>query len=313
MRFHYTGFLFAAALIATLLLAACGSDSSSLAKVGSAVKAAPGSILETVGFGGGQSSEFSSGACKSFGPTGHDAHRTVFIDAGHGGPDPGTSGPTPQVTTIQEKSATLAVALDLLPMLRADGYRVVLSRTRDTAVARLAPSDDPQGVMTLDANHRDLLERIACANQSGAQLLLSIHFNGFTDPSVGGSETFYDNARPFADDNQRFAMLVQQDVTSALANGGWNTRDRGIALDSSDNAPTLSAQAAAYQYLLELGPADPGWLDHPSQMPGALCEPLFLTDPQEASIAASQSGQKAIALGFARAIESYFAGAAAGA
>lgn len=43
-------------------------------------------------------------------------------------------------------------------------------------------------------------------------------------------------------------------------------------------------------------------------MPGALIEPLFLTDPFEASIAASTLGQQVIAAGLAAGIEQYFAG-----
>jgi hypothetical protein len=42
-------------------------------------------------------------------------------------------------------------------------------------------------------------------------------------------------------------------------------------------------------------------------MPGALIEPLFLSDPFEASIAASPSGQHLIARGLAQAVTEYFA------
>jgi N-acetylmuramoyl-L-alanine amidase len=41
-------------------------------------------------------------------------------------------------------------------------------------------------------------------------------------------------------------------------------------------------------------------------MPGALIEPLFITDPFEGSIAASADGQRVIAGALARAIEQYF-------
>jgi N-acetylmuramoyl-L-alanine amidase len=245
---------------------------------------------------------FAIGACQRFGPTRGNQHQTVFIDAGHGGPDPGTTGQTQAGAPIAEKTATLAVALDLERLLRATGYTVVLSRTRDTSVLRLAPGDLESGVFSASGEHRDLLARIDCANAAKAGLLLSIHFNAFANPAVGGAETFYDAARPFAAQNRTFAMLVQQDAVGALAAAGWQIPDRGIAVDTSDNAPTLTARAAAYPYLLELGPAQAGWLEQPSQMPGALCEPLFLSDPIEASIAASSAGQAAIARGFAEAI-----------
>jgi len=65
----------------------------------------------------------------------------------------------------------------------------------------------------------------------------------------------------------------------------------------------MSAAAAAYGHLLLLGPAQTGVFATPSRMPGALIEPLFITDPFEASIAASVAGQQSIANGIAQAIE----------
>jgi N-acetylmuramoyl-L-alanine amidase len=44
-------------------------------------------------------------------------------------------------------------------------------------------------------------------------------------------------------------------------------------------------------------------------MPGTVVEPLYITDPFEAALAASPSGQLVIAGGIATAIESYFAAA----
>lgn len=253
---------------------------------------------------------FATGACQRFAPTRGDQHHTVYIDPGHGGLDPGTSGGAPQGATVDEKTATLAVALDLLPLLREQGDTVVLARTSDTPVRQIGAGDLERGVYTAPGVYRDLVARIACANQAKADLLLAIHFNGFDDPTVGGIQTYYDTARPFAADNERFATLVQQDVLASLAVAGWQLPDRGIANDASDDAPTLTAQAANYHYLLELGPAQADWLTTPSSMPGVLCEVLFLTDPYEVTIAATQAGQQAIAQGFAQAIATYFAQAA---
>jgi N-acetylmuramoyl-L-alanine amidase len=50
-----------------------------------------------------------------------------------------------------------------------------------------------------------------------------------------------------------------------------------------------------------------GYFSTPSEMPGALIEPLYLTDPSEASIAASAQGQQVIALAIAEAVDQYFA------
>jgi len=45
-----------------------------------------------------------------------------------------------------------------------------------------------------------------------------------------------------------------------------------------------------------------GYFSTPSKMPGALIEPLFITDPHEGSIAASAQGQQVIAKGIAEAV-----------
>jgi hypothetical protein len=70
-----------------------------------------------------------------------------------------------------------------------------------------------------------------------------------------------------------------------------------------------SAAAQAYGHLLLLGPAQAGYFSTPSTMPGALIEPLYVTDPFEASIAVSAQGQHVIAGGLAKAINQYFASA----
>ena len=101
-------------------------------------------------------------------------------------------------------------------------------------------------------------------------------------------------------------------MLAALNAHGWAIPDDGVVSDVSLGGPALSAAAAAYGHLLLLGPAKPGYFDTASQMPGALIEPLFITDPFEGSIAASAAGQQAIAAGLDRAVTQYFAPATPG-
>lgn len=243
------------------------------------------------------------GACMSFPPTGASNGKTVFIDPGHGGLDPGvvgTSGGRP----VLEKDATLAVGIALASQLRDGGYRVVMARTEDTTVVKLSNSDSYQGSLTGGAVHRDLTARASCANAAGASALVSIHFDGFADPSAAGTETFYDPVRPFSTDNKRLAL----DLQSALV-GALGTSDRGVWTDDQVNAPTLTTSGGQYGHLIELGPAMSGWVDDPSRMPGALVEPLFITHPQEARIAFDPAGQQRIAAALAAGLQKYFSGA----
>src|ERR1700685_3980054 len=70
---------------------------------------------------------FSPGACMAFSPTHGDRHETVFLDAGHGGIDPGAIGTTESGGGVDEASVNLPVELDTMALLRAQGYRVVVS------------------------------------------------------------------------------------------------------------------------------------------------------------------------------------------
>ncbi|HSS92394.1 MAG TPA: N-acetylmuramoyl-L-alanine amidase, partial [Candidatus Dormibacteraeota bacterium] len=166
------------------------------------------------------------GACVSFAPTQGHTGQTVFIDAGHGGRDPGVVASSNSGRPVFEKDATLAVAIRLASLLRADGYTVVMARTNDTTVVKMSAADMTSGALTPYAVRRDLGARAACANAAGAAVIVSIHFDGFTDPSVGGTESFYDAARPFAAANRRLAT----DLQSALV-GRLRAPDRGVWTD----------------------------------------------------------------------------------
>lgn len=233
----------------------------------------------------------------AFAPTGADLHRTVFIDPGHGGPDPGAIGTRADGSAIAEKDASLAVGLALTGKLRADGYRVVLSRTADVSVAALSSDQIRLGAITNSGAHVDQLARVACANAAHADVLLSVHFDAFDDPSAGGAETFYDDARDFAAANQKLAQLVQRSLIASFRHAGWDTYDRGVWSDAATGAPGLTQQGESYGRLLILGPASPGWIDHPSSMPGALVEPLFITDPSEGEALATSDGRAIVAAG----------------
>jgi len=248
---------------------------------------------------------FAPRACRSFGPTAGDHHEMVFLDAGHGSIDSGSIGVTTSGQTIYEATETLPVELDAMELLRAAGFSVTVSRTRSSPVARPLPGDVSDQLYTLQGELRDVASRDVCANMAKAKVLVGIYFDAGATPSNAGSITGYDADRPFAASSLRLATLVQSDVLAAMNAQGWGIPNDGVVTDNYLGGPALSAQAAAYGHLLLLGPADPGYFSTPSTMPGALIEPLFITDPFEGTLANSSIGQHVIAAGLARAIEQY--------
>jgi N-acetylmuramoyl-L-alanine amidase len=92
--------------------------------------------------------------------------RTICLDPGHGGRDPGYT-----VGSKQEKKYALLLAQEVRDLLTKQGFKVVLTRKRDT--------------------FPELSDRADIANRAGADLFVSLHFNAFIqDKSVNGAETY---------------------------------------------------------------------------------------------------------------------------
>jgi N-acetylmuramoyl-L-alanine amidase len=248
---------------------------------------------------------FRSGACVAFPPVGRWNGRTVFVDPGHGGLDPGALLTLSQ-GSVAEKQVALAVGLRALALIRHAGFRVVLSRVGDSTVARLGAGDLDGRLLTAEGVRHDISARTVCANAAHASVLLGIHLDAYQDPSVAGAETLYCGARRFGSDSARLATLIQRAIVTSLHKAGWRVRNRGVKDDRQAGGPALTAHGDAYGHLLELGPADAPWFRYPSLMPGVVVEPLFLTNAQDARIALSTRGQQALARGLATGVRAYF-------
>jgi N-acetylmuramoyl-L-alanine amidase len=253
----------------------------------------------------------------SFPPTSGDRHITVFLDAGHGGLDPGGVGETESGQEIDESNVNLAIELDAMATLRAQGFRVVVSRTKNTTVLKLGPGDTDGSLLSLQGAHDDVAARDVCANMADADLLVGIYMDAGTSPQNAGSVATYDTDRTFSSANLSFATLLQDSVLFAMNAQGWSIPDDGVVSDATEGSSVgdpadggLAAESASYDHLLLLGPAAADYFVTPSRMPGAVIEPLFLTDPFEGSIAAGLSNQEVIAKGISSAVSQYFAPAA---
>jgi N-acetylmuramoyl-L-alanine amidase len=128
---------------------------------------------------------------------------TIVIDAGHGGADPGSSGPS----GTREKEITLDVATRLRRRLNDGyGYRVLMTRDKDSTLT--------------------LRGRADYSNENGADLFVSIHVNSFPDPRVVALETYYFG--PKADDSSlRLAEVENQNSDYGVAEFNRMVRQMG--------------------------------------------------------------------------------------
>jgi N-acetylmuramoyl-L-alanine amidase len=221
-------------------------------------------------------------------------------------------GTTQSGQPIHESDLNLAIELDAMALLRSQGFRVVVSRTLDTTVVRLTPADTSEGVLSVQGAHDDVVARDVCANLAQADALVGIYMDAGATTQNAGSVTLYDTARPFAAANDRLAGLLQASVVSAMNAQGWQIPNDGVLPDSGFGSSVgdpadggLAALAAGYDHLLLIGPPLPGYLTTPSLMPGAVIEPLYLTDPFEGSIAANPTDQQVIARAIAAAVQQF--------
>lgn len=210
---------------------------------------------------------FASGSCTTFAPTAQSRHQSVFLDAGHGGLDPGAVGRTQSGQTVFEANVTLGVELDTTALLRARGFTVTVSRTTDSTVARLRPGDVSGGVFTVTGEHHDLLARDLCAGMRGSDALVGIHMDAGGSSLDAGCLTGYDAVRSFSAQNLRLAPLLQASVPEAMNARGWGIPDQGVLPDSGLGGAPLSAAGAAYGHLVLLGPAAPATSPPPATCP----------------------------------------------
>lgn len=113
----------------------------------------------------------------------------IFLDAGHGGANPGAIG----VNGLKESTANLDITLKLGQILTSWGYEVNYSRTTDVDLT--------------------LARRAELANEWGANYFVSIHCNSNLDPNIGGTSTFYYRSGTVA---QSFAQTVNYNLVRQI-------------------------------------------------------------------------------------------------
>jgi N-acetylmuramoyl-L-alanine amidase len=213
------------------------------------------------------------------------------IDAGHGGHDTGTIGPT----GLMEKDLCLDVALRLGKIIqqRLPGAEVVFTRSDDTFIP--------------------LEERTNIANQTKADLFISIHANSSRNHAARGIETYYLNLKGSAeamevaarenassqegihelqdlvkriartekiDESKELAEDVQDSLSKRVEKSGKSIRNRGVR-----KAP----------FVVLIG----------ADMPSILTEISFLSNPADEKLLKQPDQRQKMAEGLYQGVVSY--------
>ncbi len=215
----------------------------------------------------------------------------IVIDAGHGGHDTGTIGPT----GLMEKDLCLDVALRLGKIIeqKLPGADVVYTRSDDTFVP--------------------LEERTNIANQAKADLFLSIHANSSRDHAARGIETYYLNLKGSAEAMEVAArenassqegVHELQDMVMKIAKTEKIDESKELAEDVQDslakriqktNKPVKNRGVRKAPFVVLIG----------ADMPSILTEISFLSNPADEQLLKKPENRQRVAEGLYQGVASY--------
>lgn len=216
--------------------------------------------------------------------------RTIVIDAGHGGHDPGTIGPR----GLQEKDVVLDVALRLERLVRTRlGAEVILTRGNDVFVP--------------------LEERTAIANSKGADLFLSIHANASRSPRPRGVETYF---LSFAADPHAEAVAARENAISAATMKDLQNLVKAIALNSKLDESKDFASSVQEALVANIKPHYPNLQDRGvrtapfyvligANMPSILAEIAFVSHPDEERLLRQAEHRERVAWSLCEGVRAY--------
>lgn len=175
----------------------------------------------------------------------NDGKFVVILDPGHGGTDPGATYPVGvDNPEVMEKDLTLDIALKIRETLEKAGVEVIMTRSRDT--------------------YPTLKERVDIANNSNADLYVSVHINSMDNKDhIDGAQVYYHQSSDFG---KKMASLVYDRLIDYTG-----LTERGVQDGSSF-------------YVLKN-----------TKMPAILTECGFITNPADREYMNSEKGRSEIA------------------
>ncbi len=226
--------------------------------------------------------------------------RTIVIDPGHGGKDPGTMG-TKRYTKY-EKDIALSVSLKLGDYISNSfpETKVIYTRKNDVFL--------------------ELNERTSIANKSNADIFISIHCDGFTNSKAYGASVFVmgmsklkanldvamrENAAIYLEDNykQKYDGFDPKSAESYIV---FSLMQNTYLDQSLQLAEFVEEQFAYIANRKSRGIKQaPFYVISRTNMPSILVECGFLTNPKEEDYLQTEKGQNQIALSIFEAVKNY--------
>ena len=239
---------------------------------------------------------------QSPGATRKPERHLIVVDAGHGGPDRGMTGPIGNSAWFVEKDVTLSVAQKLAAILRAKGADVLMTRTTDTLIA--------------------LADRGRIANSNHGDVFISIHVNapGYSTAAAArerGFETYF-LAEAKTEDERRVQDMENESVKFETgANAGKGDPLSFIITDMAQNEHLRESSDLAQTIqngLIEVHPGPNRGVQQAnfavlrgSYMPAVLIELGFGSNQSEATYLSDQANQRALARNIAESVLAYVA------
>jgi N-acetylmuramoyl-L-alanine amidase len=209
--------------------------------------------------------------------------RTIVLDPGHGGKDPGARGPD----GLREKDVCLDIALRLRQEIaqRDPGLRVVLTRDRDDFIS--------------------LQERTAIANRDKGDLFVSIHNNASPDGDVHGTQVFFFDSQ--SSDRAASDLSMRENGEANQLDVLMTDLAKSIVRDQSIGFASLVQRAMGRTINLKHRDISyaPFYVLARTEMPAILVEVAFITNPREERLLGDPGFRQRAAASIATGIESY--------
>ena len=161
--------------------------------------------------------------------TGNTKTYKIVVDAGHGAPDGGAVSSD----GVEEAGLNLEIAEKLRDALEDEGFLVIMTREDEN---NIADTDKQKSLREMKSS--DLNNRVNIANNSGADIMISIHMNKFEGGSSWGWQTFYSKN---SDEGKRLATLVQSSIQKNIdrVNKRVALSIEGIKIVDKTNIPVI--------------------------------------------------------------------------